>query len=172
MESEVTMNLDTAIKLQASLDGELPPAEQTALRELLARDPEATALHAELRSTRQALADGELPRPVPASREFYWSQIEREIRRAEAAGERASAAHPVWAVWRRWMLPFAGTATLVLALALALLQAPGGRPGSVETVLDDGGALTYRDQAAGVTLVWFSFPATDHSAGENLEAFD
>ncbi len=164
------MNDDSLLKLQAYLDGELPAGERQAVADRLASDAEARGLLKELERTRRALRESEVPRAVPESREFFWSKIEREICRQEAAAARASrrAAAP-W--WKRWLIPAAGLAALTLVLSVAEHRWTGPRqPGVVETTLADSGALTYRDVKEGITLVWLSYPpdsglAEDDGAG-------
>jgi len=77
------MNPEPQLKLQALLDGELPPDEARALSAQVERDPAAAALLAELQTTRQTLQSGETPATVTESREFYWSKIARDIARLE-----------------------------------------------------------------------------------------
>src|SRR5438270_11040101 len=77
------MDYDSQLKLQAYLDGELPEGEAREVANWLARDQEAVGLHAELRNTRKAMAGFEAGITLPASREFFWSKIEREIQRQD-----------------------------------------------------------------------------------------
>jgi anti-sigma factor RsiW len=146
------------LKLQAYLDGELSEAERRTTAELLARDAEAAALLAELRETRGAVAAYGQELRLPASREFYWSKIQREIERLET---RDAAAVPKAAVsWlgllRRALVPAAAVA--VVLIAGLLVTRPGSTPGT-ETSIADSGAFTYHDYDAGATLVWLSYPA-------------
>ena len=59
------MDIDAQLKLQAFLDGELPESEAREVANWVARDKEATALLAELRNTRQALAGFEAVMTLP-----------------------------------------------------------------------------------------------------------
>ena len=77
------MDLETQLKVQAYLDGELSEAEAREVANLLARNREALTLHTELRNTRKALVGSEIGVELPESREFFWSKIEREIQRLE-----------------------------------------------------------------------------------------
>lgn len=153
------MNHDSELKLQAYLDGELPAGERPAVADWLAVDAEARSLQTELTLAHETLAAGELPRALPESREFYWSKVQREIRRQETAGHRAAERRPLpW--WKRLLVPAAGLAALTLVLSVAVGRWPWGRqPHLVETTLADSGALTYRDLKEGITLVWLSYPA-------------
>lgn len=163
------MNLESQLKLQAYLDGELPAGERRRVEASLAGDAAARGLLAELEQTRRALAGSEQPAPLGESREFYWSQIRRQIERSERADRPAEAAS-VWASLRRWLVPAAGVAATLLVLLVAVNPWAGGRGVAVETALTDSGALTYRDHARGITLVWFSYPG--EPAGANGEFAD
>jgi anti-sigma factor RsiW len=156
------MKLERQLQLQSYLDGEMPERERRAVAAWLEREPEARALLAELRASRDALRGHEPVMPLPESREFYWSKIERELTRQER--EPAPAPRiPLLGWLRRLLVPAAGAALLVLAGSVMLW--PAGTKlgeGDFETAMSDMGATTYRDHANGVTLVWLSYPATDH----------
>jgi len=149
------MDLEAQLKVQAYLDGELPEAEAREVANLLARDREALALHTELRNTRKALVGSEIGVELPESREFFWSKIEREIQRLEPS-EPASVPVPWFARLRRLLVPAAGVALLVVA-GLFALNPQGQTATEMET--SDSGVFTYRNDAAGTTLVWLSYPA-------------
>jgi anti-sigma factor RsiW len=154
------------LKLQAYLDGELSETESSQVAELLKRDPSAAALLAELREMRKAVsAFGEDLR-LPESREFFWSKIQREIERQERPVEAAEPRISWLAVLRRALVPATALATVLLLGVMVTRQAPGL---ASETALDDSGAFTYHDFAAGATLVWLSYPA-DNELADNQEA--
>jgi anti-sigma factor RsiW len=157
------MNEAQQLKLQAFLDGELPDREAREILAWTQRDREAAALLAELKHTRQALAQSEPPLSVPESREFYWSKIQREIQHQES---RAAAA-PGFSFatrLRRWLLPASAVAALLAAGMITHFYAPavaipkmaGADTPTVETTLASATATTYRDVSGGTTLVWFS----------------
>lgn len=151
------MDYQVQLKLQAFLDGELPEAEAREMAALVARDSEASALITELRHTRKALADFEPAAKVPESREFYWSKIEREIRRLEpvpGVTEHVS----LFVILRRLLLPASAVAALVIAAMLAGRWGAPGRAGA-EMTMAGSGAFTYTDYANGTTLVWLDYPA-------------
>jgi anti-sigma factor RsiW len=160
------MDHEAQLKLQAFLDGELPEKEAREVAARLARDSEATALLAEFRNTRQALAGFEPALKLPESREFYWSKIERQIQRLEPA-PRAAESPSLFLRLRRLLVPAGAVAALVIAGFFAI---KGGNFGGslsateVETALDDTGAFTYTDQAQGMTVVWLSYPAENEFA--------
>jgi anti-sigma factor RsiW len=162
------MDYDLELKLQAWLDGELPEAEASEVAKWPARNPEATALLEELRNTREAMAGSEATRPLPESREFFWSKVQREIQRLETPAAKPASV-PLSALLRRFLVPASAIALLVVASVV--LTRPGPRPAlvtEIETALADSGAFTYRDYSAGTTLVWLSYPA-DTEAADNDE---
>src|SRR5437867_7321096 len=102
------MKLESELKLQAYLDGELSGRQARKVAAWLATDPQAQLLLAELKMAKTALAGAEPEMALPENREFYWSKIQREIQRTEEAQPR-----PVprfLAAWRRLLAPTAGVA--------------------------------------------------------------
>lgn len=157
------MDLESQLKLQAFLDGELPEAEAKEVANWLARDQGAVALLAELRNTRQALAGFETAIRLPESREFFWSKIQREIERREMAEARPAEPPVSWrVVLRRFIVP-ATVIALVVAAGLVATRPAAPAPG-IEISTADPGAFTYRDYAGGATLVWLSYPAENEIA--------
>lgn len=153
------MNRDFQLKLQAYLDGELTAADAREVEALLARDVDAQLLAAELRNTAGALAVFEAELRLPETRDFFWSKIKREIERQDRTREVIPTSV---SVWRRFMLPAVAFAALVLAGLIGLKsfnQAETDHSAAVETFLMDSGAMTYRDEAEGMTVVWLSYPA-------------
>lgn len=165
------MNSERELKLQTYADGELPPGDAAEVERWLATDPEARALLEELRHTREALRAYEAEVRLPESREFYWSKIEREIRRLETPRrERVPAGTGLWALLQRW-LPLAALAGAI-ALAVTLWnwsRADRLAEVSAEFALADAEAFTYQDYANGVTLVWLPYPAETEPAGANTD---
>jgi anti-sigma factor RsiW len=117
------MKRDLALKYQAFVDGELSEREARGVAEAIERDPEAQALVAELRATRTALAGNEPEVTLPETPEFYWSKIEREIRRcgAEPLGASEGRWAAAFAGWRRFLAPVAGVAVMAF-LAIAAVK--------------------------------------------------
>ena len=159
------MDYEAQLKLQAFLDGELSESESREVANWLARDKEATALHAELRNTRKAMVGFEIGLELPESREFFWSKIQRRIEALEPQRS-APARTSFWTLLRHLVIPAAAVAALVLA-ALLVFRLPGHVP--AEIALADAGALTYHDFSAGATLVWLTYPA-DTEIADNDEA--
>ena len=165
------MDYDAQLRLQAFLDGELPEAETSELANWMARDREAAAMLEELRHTCDALAGSEEGIQLPESREFFWSKVQRGIQRLEEPAPKAAPA-PLFARWRRLLVP-ASALALVFVAAVLLIQPAGqfGRTSTadIETALADAGAFTYRDYSAGTTLVWLSYPADNEvTKGEEM----
>ena len=154
------MNEEMEIKLQAYLDGELSGSERAALETRLASDAELRALRDELLMVKEALRAADPVVAVPASREFYWSQIERRLEQAERA-ESSAGATGAWSNWiRRALLPLTGTAVAGLVLMLSLRD--GALPGvsivsvheETESPLEETSAVTFRSESEKVTVVW------------------
>lgn len=157
------MNQDFQLKLQAHLDGELTERETREVEAVLAVDAEARALLTELRNTTDALTDFETDLKLPETREFYWSKIQRQLQRQHAPEERPA---PV-PFWKRFLIPAGAFAALVLVALFGLRSfGPSGdaEAAVVETFLTDAGAMTYRDEAEGMTVVWLSYPAENEFA--------
>jgi anti-sigma factor RsiW len=156
------------LKLQAFFDGELPEAEAREVAAWIARDRDAADLQKELRNTRQALAGFEQGINVPESREFYWSKIAREIERTERlepVKTRVSAL--VWL--RRLLLPVVGLAMVVAAVVFLWQPSPVEAEPEFESTTDDCGAMTYRDEDAGMTVVWFSYDSEHQDQGTSTQ---
>ena len=161
------MKEDIQLKLQAYLDGELPAGEAKAVTELLNSDEEMRGLLTELTNTRNAVAAHEAEIKVPATREFYWSGIRREIERAEKSSPATAPQGSMFAAIRRMLVPASGVAAVLLAVMLAGHQfySPAGTfREEVETTFEDSGAFTYRDYSSGTTLVWMDYPAENDFA--------
>jgi anti-sigma factor RsiW len=152
------MNEEFQLKLQAHLDGELPPDEAAQMARRLETDAEARALAAELKNTRAALAGHEAGVKLPESREFFWSKIQRDMARQEAARERAAV--PVrktsWLTWGWRALIPAGALALVCLVYLRPAAPVAGAEFTpeLEVAADNMGAYTFRDQQTGLTTVW------------------
>lgn len=152
------MDQDFQLKLQAYLDGELTAREAGEVESALAGDTNARALLTELRNTSGALKEFEAELKLPETREFFWSKIERQIQSQSQAS--VSSVPAPW--WRRFLVP-AGALAVLLLVGLIGFKSFGpvnaSQAASVETFLADSGAMTYRDEAEGMTVVWLSYPA-------------
>lgn len=142
--------MNTELKLQALVDGELDAREVRELETLLAQDAPSAALLQELKWTRSALTGHEAGVQLPESREFYWSKISRAIE----AGEKQAVAAPterVW--WLRFLYPATGLAALVAVLFVV----SGGRTtdgSDSESVPEDVNAVSFRSESEKMTVVY------------------
>ncbi len=165
------MNEELQLKLQAYADDELSERDAREMADLITKEADARAVLEELKHTRAALASYEAEIKLPESREFYWSKIEREIRRLEKSP--APEPEVSWmAAWRRFLVPAGALAGLVV---LGLLMSPRLHDSSQlatsesEFSLADSDAFTYHDYANGTTLVWLSYPAENEFADIDSE---
>ncbi len=155
------MNRESQLKLQAFLDGELPEAEAHEVAAWLARDQEAALLLQELRHTRQALKGFDSTIRLPESREFFWSKVEREIRRQEQTMPAAPLA-PKASFWLRFLVPSGALAIVAITALFAASQFglfSTANAAELEAASTDAGSLTYRDYSSGTTFIWLSYPA-------------
>jgi len=151
------MKTETMLKIQSWVDGRLSAGENAEIEKLVASDADARALAQELRMTKAMFTGCEPEVKMPESREFFWSKVEREIQRQEAAGV-AGSAHagffaPGWL--RRLILPVSGVAAVAV---IALVAVKSGREDlgyeDVEWSAEDVKAVTYRDQSTGMRVIW------------------
>jgi anti-sigma factor RsiW len=155
------MKEETQFKLQAYLDGELSPAERNEIEALLRQDADARALLAELRQTTAAFSGYEAGIKLPESREFYWSKIQREIRRSPEATTRE---RPVWVtLLRRMLIPAGSFAVVAVAVLLSLPRTDDA--GVPFTATTDAVAFTYQNYQTGTTLVWLDYSGENDIAG-------
>jgi hypothetical protein len=110
------MKHEDKLRIQAWMDGELAPKEAARIATLIEQNPEALALSEELRVVENALHLGEKPAILDDSRDFYWSQIERQIDAEEPLPEPYAA--PVLASGNllRWMVPVGSLGAIVLLM--------------------------------------------------------
>ena len=159
---------NTALKLQAYLDGELSSSDARQAVDLLDKNPEAKSLFEELKATKSLLARNELEVAVPESREFYWSKIAREIGRQESGSPRdARESAGVRAWWLRLAAPAGAVAVLALVVSIALKSTSILSPSwvalseahEIDTPLEETSSITFRSEAAGMTVVWVNSQA-------------
>ncbi|MGA2557399.1 MAG: hypothetical protein ABSG04_14130, partial [Verrucomicrobiota bacterium] len=109
-------------------------------------------LLAELQNIKAALRQNEPVAAVPETRPFYWSKIERQIQ--HEAARRPSPALSWAGLFRRWLVPLAGAATVAAGLLLWL------RPSAPQVAFNEVSpssagieARTFRDNSAGINFV-------------------
>ena len=97
---------ETELKVQALVDGELTGREAEDLRARIETDDGLRKLHARLTAVRGLMAGAELPRTLPESGDFHWSQISKAIEREERQTKRlarpASVRNGYYGGWCRW----------------------------------------------------------------------
>lgn len=156
-------DLEAQLKLQAYADGELPAAEAREVESLLQRDPSARATLDSLRNTTAALQSYEAGLRLPESREFFWSKVQREILRHQAAAAPAQQTTAGWGrILRRFLAPAGALAAMGIVIFFSThetgLMDPEAAP-MMEAALAGPNTLTYRDFSTRTTLVWLSYPA-------------
>ena len=113
------MKQEDKLKIQAWLDGELAPQESARIADLIDNDLEAKELSEDLRAMQKALEVGEKPAVLEDSREFYWSQVERQIEAEEPITENAQPELVSGSLGNalRWLIPV-GSLAAISALML------------------------------------------------------
>lgn len=141
---------DLTLDLQAYVDGELDPARKADVERALQSDVEAQQLVAGLRELGRLVRENEPAHPLPVSKEFYWSQIQRRIETAER--QQAATARPARSAlhWLRWLVPALGVAAVAVIVSIQ-------RPGSATLAgVDADESLTFHSDADGVTIHWIN----------------
>ena len=113
------MKQEDKLKIQAWLDGELAPQESARIADLIDNDLEAKELSEDLRAMQKALEVGEKTAVLEDSREFYWSQVERQIEAEEPITENAQPELLSGSLGNalRWLIPV-GSLAAISALML------------------------------------------------------
>lgn len=143
--------MNTELKLQALLDGELDAREVREIEVLLAQDTQSAALMQELKWTKGAIVGNEVEVKLPETREFYWSKISRSI---EAEERKAVAAAPAG---RAWWLKFFYPATGLAAMVAVMFVISGGRTtdgADTESVPEDVNAVSFRSESEKMSVVY------------------
>ncbi len=146
------------LAIQADVDGELAPRERSEVQALLAASAVARAFRDRISGAREVIRRGEPTRGVPEGRDFYWSQIRRQIEAAERLGPTSTPrrAVPAWLRWLGWGSPVLGAA----AVAWVMMR-PDGRFGLETAALIEGSqleasGLVFRSEYDGVTIHWIN----------------
>jgi hypothetical protein len=146
------MKHEEELNVQAWVDGEVSLREGARIADWVARDAEAGAMAAELGSVRKAMIDSEVIVPLPETREFHWSKIERQIQREAMTPQRPAVS---WlAQVRQFLLPLAGVTALACALTLAVRQMHKPTFDEISATGQGMEAVTFHDQSAEMTVVW------------------
>ena len=147
-------NNESLLDLQAYVDGELPEDRRRQVEAALPADADARELVEGLRHLSTLLRTHEPATAVPASREFYWSQIRRRIE-AESVESPTAPATAAALGWLRWLIPALGVATVVVVVSMRspsseLALAGGGG----DVTLADVSSTVFRSESDGVTVHW------------------
>lgn len=158
-------NTEQLLDLQAYVDGELSDERRRQVEAALPSDLDARELVAGLRQLSTLLRENEPKVGVPASREFYWSQIQREIQRQAQDGARASAKpehsrSPVSPEastalgWLRWLIPALGVAAVAVVVSTRSLPREMALATGGDVTLVDATSTVFRSESDGVTVHW------------------
>lgn len=147
---------DLTLDLQAYVDGELDTSRRAEIERVLQNDAEARHLVEGLQALGKLVREHEPAHSVPASRAFYWSQIQRRIDSAEArdaATQTGTTANPPVKSalqWLRWLLPALGVAAVAVIVSV---QRPSPGTGGDSS---DTQSLTFHSDSDGVTIAWIN----------------
>lgn len=147
---------ESLLDLQAYVDGELSEDRRRQVEAALPADADARELVEGLRHLSTLLRTHEPATAVPASREFYWSQIRRRIE-AESVQSSTSPATSAALGWLRWLIPALGVATVVVVVSTRSPSselALAGGAGSGDITLADVSSTVFRSESDGVTVHW------------------
>lgn len=147
---------DLTLDLQAYVDGELDATRRAEIERVLQNDAEAQHLVEGLQALGKLVREHEPAHSVPASRAFYWSQIQRRIDSAEAreaaARPESVATPPVKSAlqWLRWLIPALGVAAVAVIVSVQRPSAGANADAS------DTQSLTFHSDSDGVTIAWIN----------------
>ena len=130
------MKNEDKLRIQAWMDGELAPKEAARIATLIEQNPEALALSEELRVVENALFSGEKPAILNDSRDFYWSQIERQIDAEEPLPEPYAAPVIVSGNLLRWMVPVGSLGAIVILMVNFGVMSPESQPSAPGVISD------------------------------------
>ncbi len=150
------------LKVQALVDGELTGREAEELRARMETDAGLRELHERLTAVRGLMAGAELPRTLPESGDFHWSQILKAVEHEEQEAKRLAkpAASANW--WLRWVMPLAGMVCLVLVLSLQQTTMPDldillGSDHELELSADEIDVMTFNTADDAMSIVWLDY---------------
>ncbi len=146
------------LSIQADIDGELEPRQHSEVQALLAANAVARDFRKFISGTREVIRRGEPTRGVPEGRDFYWSQISRQIEGAEKLRPASTPPRGAsgWLRWLGWGVPVLGAAVVAL-----VMMRPDGRSGLETAAVIEGSqleasGLVFRSEYDGVTIHWIN----------------
>jgi len=156
------------LKLQAYLDSELHGKGRQEIEVVLKTDSVARKLLEELKAVKAVLADNELEISCPESREFYWSQISREITPTATAATHSSPS--ILELFKRYALPSGMVAVISIVLLLFINNKQNDQRAEtspldeseilfglnleIDTDFLDASTITFRSESEAMTVVW------------------
>ena len=163
-------NIEPLLDLQAYVDGELSEERRRQIEATLSSDLDARELVDGLRQLGTLIRAHEPTATVPASREFYWSQIRRQIesQAADRASVDASSVDALFGQtrvpaasmalgWLRWLVPALGVAAVVVVVSMRPLGTVSGEmtlAGGGDVTLGEVSSTVFRSESDGVTVHW------------------
>lgn len=172
------MNWEQQLELQAWIDGELSARDARRVAVFAESNADARLLVDELRMAKAFISSNETEVTVPETREFYWSQVQSRIERAESVSETSSVLS--WPfVLRRLVSPLSGLA-LVAFLAVVSFNTFRGPAVDdsarfmveVENLSDDVGSISYRSQSENMFVVYLYKKDQDADSDAQTEPVD
>ena len=130
------MKHEDKLRIQAWMDGELAPKEAAQIATLIEQNPESLALSEELRVVENALHFGEKPAILDDSRDFYWSQIERQIDAGEPLPEPYVGPVTASSNLLRWMVPVGSLGAIVILMVNFGAMSPQSQLPVPDVILD------------------------------------
>jgi anti-sigma factor RsiW len=138
------------LDLQAYVDGELPAERRRQVEAALPADLNAQELVTGLRQLGTLIRAHEPTATVPVSREFYWSQIRRQIDAEQPKAPAASAALG----WLRWLIPAMGVAAVAVVISTQQTPREITLAGGGDVTVVDVSSTVFRSESDGVTVHW------------------
>lgn len=143
-------NTEQLLDLQAYVDGELTEERRRQVEAALPADLDAQELVTGLRQLGTLIRAHEPVATVPASREFYWSQIRRQIEAEQPKAPAASAALG----WLRWLIPAMGVAAVAVVVSTQQVPREITLAGGGDVTVVDVSSTVFRSESDGVTVHW------------------
>ena len=138
------------LDLQAYVDGELPEERRRQVEAALPADLDAQELVTGLRQLGTLIRAYEPTVTVPVTREFYWSQIRRQIEAEQPKAPAASAALG----WLRWLIPAMGVAAVAVVISTQQTPREITLAGGGDVTVVDVSSTVSRSESDGVTVHW------------------
>jgi len=138
------------LDLQAYVDGELPEERRRQVEAALPADLDAQELVTGLRQLGTLIRAYEPTTTVPVTREFYWSQIRRQIEAEQPKAPAASAALG----WLRWLIPAMGVAAVAVVISTQQTPREITLAGGGDVTVVDVSSTVFRSESDGVTVHW------------------